>query len=129
MGKQKGFRRYFFWEIGFQLGFIYFTYSEGLPTKDLQNTLEKVLAEWKESALHLEEVARKMQGQDEINACFKEMDELDRTLAEKESWLKDNAASSSWQQPLTNLRESSQVTLASLFILRNARPLSSSTVV
>ncbi|XP_032999821.1 utrophin isoform X2 [Lacerta agilis] len=79
--------------------------KEGLPTEDVANALEKLLAEWKRAAWHLEEAARKVQCQDEVNIYFREMGELDKTLSEKELWLKENSASSLQQQPLTTLKE------------------------
>uniref|UniRef100_A0A670ITQ8 Utrophin n=1 Tax=Podarcis muralis TaxID=64176 RepID=A0A670ITQ8_PODMU len=89
--------------------------KEGLPTEDVTNALEKLLAEWKRAGWHLEEVARKVQCQDEVNIYFREIDELDKTLSDKELWLKENSAPSLQQQPLTTLKELCQV---NLFIVR-----------
>lgn len=73
------------------------------------------MAEWKRAGWHLEEVARKVQCQDEVNIYFREIDELDKTLSDKELWLKENSAPSLQQQPLTTLKELCQV---NLFIVR-----------
>ncbi|KAJ6660138.1 hypothetical protein lerEdw1_018065, partial [Lerista edwardsae] len=91
--------------------------KEGLPTQDVTNALEKLLAEWKETAGHLEEVARKVQCQDEVNIYFRELAELDKTVSEKELWLEDNSASPSQQQPLIAQKESCERELAHLLSL------------
>ncbi|KAF7254187.1 Utrophin, partial [Varanus komodoensis] len=91
--------------------------TEGLPTEDLANALEKLAAEWKGTVLHLEEAARKIQCQDELNIYFRQVDELDRTLCEKELWLKENSASSPQHQCLAALKESCQMELTHLLSL------------
>uniref|UniRef100_A0A8D2JCW8 Utrophin n=1 Tax=Varanus komodoensis TaxID=61221 RepID=A0A8D2JCW8_VARKO len=91
--------------------------KEGLPTEDLANALEKLAAEWKGTVLHLEEAARKIQCQDELNIYFRQVDELDRTLCEKELWLKENSASSPQHQCLAALKESCQMELTHLLSL------------
>ncbi|XP_053146646.1 utrophin isoform X4 [Hemicordylus capensis] len=92
--------------------------KEGLPTEDITNILEKLLTDWKGTALHLEEVARKMHCQDQVNIYFREMGELDEILSERELWLKDNSASPSHQQQLTALKEPCQRELTLLLSLR-----------
>ncbi|XP_066471431.1 utrophin isoform X3 [Tiliqua scincoides] len=91
--------------------------KEGLPTEDITNVLEELMAEWKGVACHLEEVARKVQYQDEVNIYFRELAELEKTMSEKELWLKDNSASPSQQQPLIALKESCQRELSHLLSL------------
>ncbi|KAH1173870.1 hypothetical protein KIL84_017709 [Mauremys mutica] len=90
--------------------------KEGLFTEDVKNALEKILTEWKEVIMHLEELARKIQYQDEINTYFREMGELEKIVNEKEVWLK-NATSASQQPPLTTLKESCQRELTHLLSL------------
>uniref|UniRef100_A0A452I4G5 Calponin-homology (CH) domain-containing protein n=1 Tax=Gopherus agassizii TaxID=38772 RepID=A0A452I4G5_9SAUR len=90
--------------------------KEGLFTEDVKNALEKILTEWKEVIMHLEELARKIQYQDEINTYFREMGELEKIVNEKEVWLK-NATSASQQPPLTNLKESCERELTHLLSL------------
>ncbi|XP_035177758.1 utrophin isoform X3 [Oxyura jamaicensis] len=69
--------------------------KEGLPATDLKNVMEKILSGWKEVVQHLEELARKIKYQEDINAYFKELNELEKTVAEKDGWLKNNASSAS----------------------------------
>lgn len=83
----------------------------------MKNSLEKILAEWKEVVGHLEELAKKIKYQEDINTYFREMGELEKSLNEKEVWLKDVTSSASQQQPLAALKESCQVSMANLFIL------------
>uniref|UniRef100_A0A8C3HUY4 Utrophin n=1 Tax=Chrysemys picta bellii TaxID=8478 RepID=A0A8C3HUY4_CHRPI len=90
--------------------------KEGLFTEDVKNALEKILTEWKEVISHLEELARKIQYQDEINTYFREMGELEKIVNEKEVWLK-NATSALQQAPLTALKESCQRELTHLLSL------------
>uniref|UniRef100_A0A8C3T7G1 Utrophin n=1 Tax=Chelydra serpentina TaxID=8475 RepID=A0A8C3T7G1_CHESE len=75
---------------------------------DVKNALEQTLKEWKEVIRHLEELARKIEYQDEINTYFREMGELEKIINEKEVWLK-SATSASQQPSLTALKESCQV--------------------
>ncbi|XP_074846537.1 utrophin isoform X2 [Carettochelys insculpta] len=91
--------------------------KEGLFTEDVKNALEKTLTEWKEMIGHLEELARKMQYQDEINAYFREMGELEKIVNEKEVWLKNASSAALQQQSLTALKESCQRELTHLLSL------------
>uniref|UniRef100_A0A8B9PIA9 Utrophin n=1 Tax=Apteryx owenii TaxID=8824 RepID=A0A8B9PIA9_APTOW len=77
--------------------------TEGLSTEDIRSTMEKVLSGWKEVIQHLEEVARKIKYQEDINAYFREMGELEKTVIEKEVWLKNDTSSAS--QPSTVLKD------------------------
>ncbi|NWY38375.1 UTRO protein, partial [Sylvia atricapilla] len=86
--------------------------KEGLPTVDIKSVMEKILSGWKDVVQNLEEATRKIKYQDDINAYLKEMNELDKTLIEKDDWLKNNASSASQssavlkdlcQQQLTHL--------------------------
>uniref|UniRef100_A0A670Z167 Utrophin n=1 Tax=Pseudonaja textilis TaxID=8673 RepID=A0A670Z167_PSETE len=72
----------------------------------------RLLAEWKGAACYLEEVARKVQYQDEINIYFSELGKLDKSVSEKEAWLQDNSAVE--DQPLAVLQESCQVSSTTL---------------
>uniref|UniRef100_A0A8B9PGS5 Utrophin n=1 Tax=Apteryx owenii TaxID=8824 RepID=A0A8B9PGS5_APTOW len=91
---------------------IYIIFLEGLSTEDIRSTMEKVLSGWKEVIQHLEEVARKIKYQEDINAYFREMGELEKTVIEKEVWLKNDTSSAS--QPSTVLKDLCQVSLAKL---------------
>ncbi|NXL56302.1 UTRO protein, partial [Chordeiles acutipennis] len=77
--------------------------KEGLSTVDIKTVMEKILSEWKDVVQHLEEVARKIKYQEDINAYFKEMSELERTVIEKDDWLKNDASSAS--QPSAVLKD------------------------
>nr|XP_047923763.1 utrophin isoform X4 [Anser cygnoides] len=89
--------------------------KEGLPAADLKNVMEKILSGWKEVVQHLEELARKIKYQEDINAYFKEMNELEKTVVEKDGWLKNNASSAS--QPSAVLKDLCQRELTHLVSL------------
>lgn len=74
--------------------------------------MEKILSEWKDVVQHLEEVTRKIKYQEDINAYFKEMSELEKIVIEKDGWLKNDASSAS--QPSAVLKDLCQVSLAKL---------------
>ena len=65
--------------------------------------------EWKGTDLQLEEVAKKLQYQDEVNIYVGEFDEFEKNVRDKELWLKGNSIISAQQQPLTTLKESCEV--------------------
>ncbi|NWU96524.1 UTRO protein, partial [Upupa epops] len=67
----------------------------GLSTVDIKTVMEKISSGWKDVAQHLEEASRKIKYQEDINAYFKEMSELERTVTEKDAWLKNVAFSAS----------------------------------
>ncbi|CAN8203897.1 unnamed protein product, partial [Coccothraustes coccothraustes] len=69
--------------------------KEGLPTVDIKSVMEKILSGWKDVVQNLEEVARKIKYQEDINAYLKEMNELEKTLIEKDDWLKKTSTSAS----------------------------------
>ncbi|NWY26109.1 UTRO protein, partial [Pheucticus melanocephalus] len=86
--------------------------KEGLPTVDIKSVMEKIFSGWKDVVQNLEEVARKIKYQEDINAYLKEMNELEKTLTEKDDWLKKASSSASQssavlkdlcQQELTHL--------------------------
>uniref|UniRef100_A0A803W7Z6 Utrophin n=1 Tax=Ficedula albicollis TaxID=59894 RepID=A0A803W7Z6_FICAL len=86
--------------------------KEGLPTVDIKSMMEKILSGWKDVVQNLEEVTRKIKYQEDINAYLKEMNELEKTLIEKDDWLKNDSSSASQsaavlkdlcQQELTHL--------------------------
>lgn len=87
-------------------------FLEGLPTVDIKSVMEKILSGWKDVAQNLEEVARKIKYQEDINAYLKEMNELEKTLIEKDEWLKNDASSAS--QSSAALKDLCQVSLAKL---------------
>ncbi|XP_072186986.1 utrophin isoform X1 [Excalfactoria chinensis] len=88
--------------------------KEGLPAMDLKNLMEKILSGWKEVVQHLEDLARKMKYQEDINAYFKEMNELEKIIVEKENWLKNDSSAS---QPSAVLKDLCQRELAYLVSL------------
>uniref|UniRef100_A0A8C0BZ14 Utrophin n=1 Tax=Buteo japonicus TaxID=224669 RepID=A0A8C0BZ14_9AVES len=89
--------------------------KEGLSTVDIKTVMEKILSGWKEVVQDLEEVARKIKYQEDINAYFKEMSELENTVIEKDGWLKSNASSAS--QPSAVLKDLCQQELTHLVSL------------
>ncbi|NXG40626.1 UTRO protein, partial [Psilopogon haemacephalus] len=89
--------------------------KEGLSTVDIKTVMEKILSEWKDVVQHLEEVTRKIKYQEEINAYFKEMSELEKTVIEKDAWLKSDASSAS--QPSAVLKDLCQKELTHLVSL------------
>ncbi|XP_066229166.1 utrophin isoform X2 [Saccopteryx leptura] len=78
--------------------------KEGLPTEDIKHNLEKVLSEWKHVSQHLEDLARKIQLQEDINTYFKQLDELDKTIKTKEEWVKQAPPSGHPQKYLLSLK-------------------------
>lgn len=60
---------------------------------------------------NLEEVARKIKYQEDINAYLKEINELEKTLSEKDDWLKNDSSAS---QSSAVLKELCQVSLANM---------------
>ncbi|NXT35817.1 UTRO protein, partial [Pelecanoides urinatrix] len=89
--------------------------KEGLSTVDIKSVMEKILSGWKDVVQHLEEVARKIKYQEDINAYFKEMSELEKTVIEKDNWLKSDASSAS--QPSAVLKDLCQRELTHLVSL------------
>ncbi|NXD76636.1 UTRO protein, partial [Halcyon senegalensis] len=89
--------------------------KEGPSAVDIKTVMDKILSGWKDVAQHLEEVARKIKYQEDINAYFKEMGELEKVVIEKDTWLKNDAASAS--QPPAVLRDSCQQELTHLVSL------------
>jgi uncharacterized protein YoxC len=82
---------------------------EGLSTEEIKNVLEKVSSEWKSISQHLEGLARKIQLQEDINAYFKQLDELEKILKTKEEWVQHTRFSKSSQKSLSHLKDSCQV--------------------
>ncbi|XP_051469473.1 utrophin isoform X4 [Apus apus] len=89
--------------------------KEGLSTVDVKSMLEKMLSEWKDVVQHLEEMARNIKYQEDINAYFKEMSDLEKTVIEKDGWLKNDAYSAS--QPSAVLKDLCQQNLTHLLSL------------
>lgn len=88
---------------------IFYVCVEGIPTEEIKNVLEKVFSEWKDVSQHLEDLARKIQLQEDINAYFKQLDDLEKTVKTKEEWVKHTPFSESPQQSLQSLKDSCQV--------------------
>lgn len=82
---------------------------EGLSTEEINDVLERVSSEWKVLSQQLEDLGKKIQLQDDINAYFKQLDALEKTIKAKEEWLRDTPISQSPQQPLPSLKDSCQV--------------------
>ncbi|XP_050170366.1 utrophin isoform X6 [Myiozetetes cayanensis] len=89
--------------------------KEGLPTVDIKAVMEKILSGWKDVVQNLEEAARKIKYQEEINAYLREINELEKTLIEKDNWLKNDASSAS--QPSSVLKDLCQRELTHLVSL------------
>ncbi|XP_041106254.1 dystrophin-like isoform X4 [Polyodon spathula] len=88
--------------------------KEGLPAEEVQTTLEKISSEWKNSGRQLEELKKKVQYQDAISAFFKELQELEQVVMEKEEWLKEVPAQASEQSLLHTLKASYETELTQL---------------
>ncbi|RXM36703.1 Utrophin [Acipenser ruthenus] len=88
--------------------------KEGLPTEEVQSTLEKISSEWKNSGRQLEELKKKVQFQDEINAFSKELLELEQVVKGKEAWLKEVPAEASEQRLVHTLKASCETELTQL---------------
>nr|XP_037856474.1 utrophin isoform X2 [Chlorocebus sabaeus] len=88
--------------------------GKGLPTEEIKNVLEKVLSEWKNVSQHLEDLERKIQLQEDINAYFKQLDELEKVIKTKEEWVKHTSVSESSWQSLPSLKDSCQRELTNL---------------
>ncbi|XP_059033317.1 utrophin isoform X1 [Mustela lutreola] len=87
--------------------------KEGLPMEEIKTVLEKVFSEWKDVSQHLEDLARKIQLQEDINTYFKQLDELEKTVKAKEEWLKQTSS----QQPMLSLKDPCQRELIDLLAL------------
>ncbi|XP_036078207.1 utrophin isoform X2 [Rousettus aegyptiacus] len=88
--------------------------KEGLPTEDTKNILEKVLSECKNVSQHLEDLARKIQLQEDINAYFKQLNELEKTVKATEERVKHAPFSESPQRSSPTSKDSCQRELTSL---------------
>ncbi|XP_064564456.1 utrophin isoform X1 [Zonotrichia leucophrys gambelii] len=88
--------------------------KEGLPTVDIKSVTEKILSGWKDVVQNLEEVARKIKYQEDINAYLKEMNELEKTLSEKDNWLKKASSASQSSAVLKDLCQQELSHLVSL---------------
>ncbi|XP_045861976.1 utrophin isoform X3 [Meles meles] len=91
--------------------------KEGIPTEEIKTVLEKVFSEWKDVSQRLEDLARKIQLQEDINTYFKQLDELEKTIKAKEEWLKQTSFSESSQKPLLSLKDPCQWELIDLLAL------------
>uniref|UniRef100_A0A8D2JIH5 Utrophin n=1 Tax=Varanus komodoensis TaxID=61221 RepID=A0A8D2JIH5_VARKO len=69
--------------------------------KKIDSDLDELTQRWDRLVQKLEDYSN----QDELNIYFRQVDELDRTLCEKELWLKENSASSPQHQCLAALKD------------------------
>ncbi|XP_021080176.1 utrophin isoform X3 [Mesocricetus auratus] len=88
--------------------------KEGLPTEEINGVLERVSSGWKAVSQQLEDLGRKIQLQEDINAYFKQLDALEKAIKAKEEWLRVTPISESPQQPLPSLKDSCQRELTDL---------------
>ncbi|XP_014734507.1 PREDICTED: utrophin isoform X3 [Sturnus vulgaris] len=88
--------------------------KEGLPTVDIKSVMEKILSGWKDVVQNLEEMARKIKYQEDINAYLKEMNELEKILIEKNDWLKNDSSASQSSAVLKDLCQQELTHLVSL---------------
>lgn len=92
--------------------------KEGLSTEEIKTVLEKVSSEWKNVSQQLEDLAGKIQLQEDINAYCKQLDELEKTVKKKEEWVQHTLFSKSPQQSLASLKDSCQRELNNLLGLQ-----------
>ncbi|XP_032910197.1 utrophin isoform X3 [Catharus ustulatus] len=88
--------------------------KEGLSTVDIKSVMEKIFSGWKDVVQNLEEVTRKIKYQEDINAYLKEMNELEKTLSEKDDWLKNDSSASQSSAVLKDLCQQELTHLGSL---------------
>lgn len=86
-----------------------FVSAEGLLAEEINDVLERVSLEWKMISQQLEDLGRKIQLQEDINAYFRQLDALEKTVTAKEEWLRDVSFSESPQRSLPSLKDSCQV--------------------
>lgn len=88
--------------------------KEGLSAEEINDVLERVSLEWKMISQQLEDLGRKIQLQEDINAYFRQLDALEKTIMAKEEWLRDASFSESPQRCLPSLKDSCQRELTDL---------------
>lgn len=88
--------------------------KEGLSAEEINDVLERVSLEWKMISQQLEDLGRKIQLQEDINAYFRQLDALEKTIRAKEEWLRDASFSESPQRCLPSLKDSCQRELTDL---------------
>ncbi|XP_076782972.1 utrophin isoform X2 [Arvicanthis niloticus] len=88
--------------------------GKGLSTEEIIDALERVSLEWKMISQQLEDLGRKIQLQEDINAYFKQLDALEKAIKVKEEWLGDISVSESSQQRFPSLKDSCQRELTDL---------------
>ncbi|XP_055982404.1 utrophin isoform X1 [Sorex fumeus] len=91
--------------------------KEDLPTEEITDILEKVLSEWKSVSRRLEDMAREIQLQEDINTYFKQLDELDKIVRSKEEWVKQAPFAKSSQKSLPGVKDACQRELTHLLDL------------
>uniref|UniRef100_A0A5F8H924 Utrophin n=1 Tax=Monodelphis domestica TaxID=13616 RepID=A0A5F8H924_MONDO len=91
--------------------------KEGISADDVKKVLEKVQSEWKDVVWNLEDVSRKIQLQDDINTFFKDLDELEKAIKEKEEWVENSSIADTTQQFGPNLKDTCQWELTHLLSL------------
>ncbi|XP_048210190.1 utrophin isoform X4 [Perognathus longimembris pacificus] len=88
--------------------------KEGLSTEEIKSVLEKVSSEWKDAAQHLDDFARRIRLQEDINAYFQQLHELEKIVRMKEEWFQLTSSSASPHQSLPHLKDSCQRELTDL---------------
>lgn len=88
--------------------------KEGLSAEEIKDILERVSLEWKMISQQLEDLGRKIQLQEDINAYFRQLDDLEKTIRAKEEWLRDAPFSESPQRSLPSLKDACQRELTDL---------------
>ncbi|XP_069866825.1 utrophin isoform X2 [Dipodomys merriami] len=91
--------------------------KEGLSTEEIKSILEKVSSGWKHTSQRLDDLARKIRLQEDINTYFQQLDELEKVLKMKEEWLQLTFSSASPHQSLPLLKDSYQRELTDLLSL------------
>ncbi|KAG8508907.1 Utrophin, partial [Galemys pyrenaicus] len=87
--------------------------KEGLPTEEIKSVLEKIQSEWKTLTQQLEEVARKIQLQEDITTYFRQLEELEKIIRTK-AGAQQALPAGSPQRPLPCARDSCQRALTNL---------------
>lgn len=91
--------------------------KEDLPSEEIKTVLEKVLSEWKSVSQRLEDLAREIQLQEDINNYFKQLDELDKIVRTKEEWVKQASLAEASQKSLASVKDACKQELTHLLEL------------
>lgn len=101
--------------------FLY-VHVEDLPSEEIKNVLEKVLSEWKSVSQRLEDLAREIQLQEDINNYFKQLDELDKIVRTKEEWVRQAPVAEASQKSLASVKDACQVQQPITRLSKHAMP-------